>query len=61
MIRNKFSAPLNEKAVLPADSESIPSGKQDTLASLEWQYTNEEGTSMRLGDADLPPLEVIRC
>ena len=60
MIRNEFSTPFNKKAVLPADSVSIPSGKQETLASLEWQYTNEEGTSMRLGDADLPPLEVIR-
>ena len=43
----------------PADSLSIPSGMLDTLASLEWQYTNEEGTSMRLGDADLPPKDVI--
>ena len=37
----------------------MPGGREDTLASLEREYAKEEGVSMRLGDADLPPNDEI--
>ena len=39
----------------------MPGGKEDTLASLEREYAKEEGVSMRLGDADLPPYGELFC